>query len=312
MNDPIYNRIQIPRPTLTAASGFVCLAVAGLWAASLAGIALGTADMGVLNAIYYLPFVGLPLWLYARGRKGLGEALRLNPLPGTSVLTITLLALLTVYVASFLSYVWGLGLDALGLTMPNSAPMPLTRRELALAILTMAAFPAVFEELLFRGFVLSAWESRGTAFAIGVSAALFALLHGNLYGLPAYVLVGAVAGFVTWALDSVYAGIAYHTLYNAACLVIPFLMGGQGGAGADAAMSGAQLTALLVQSTLLEALMVMLLYGMRRRALAAGVLSIPRIRRPLTDAERLTLVLAVLLMAASTAAVHLLAAMQSY
>ena len=40
------------------------------------------------------------------------EGLRLNPLPGLSVLSLAGLALLAVYVASFLSYLWGAGLDA--------------------------------------------------------------------------------------------------------------------------------------------------------------------------------------------------------
>lgn len=311
MQDPIYNRIRIPRPTLTAASAFVCLAVAGLWLSTLAEIALGISGMAVLNAIYYLPFLGLPLWLYARRRPGLSEGMRLNPLPGLSVMTLAGLALLSVYVASGLAAAWGAGLNALGLTSPGASPMPQTKGELALSILTMAAFPAVFEELLFRGFVLSAWESRGTALAIGVSAALFALLHGNLYGLPAYVLVGLVAGFVTWALDSVYAGITYHTLYNAACLVIPFLMARDGqAADPDAALTGVRLAAALVQTTLLEGLMAAVIYVMWNRAKASGALAIPRIHRPLAYGERVTLALAVLLMAATTAIVQILAAMQ--
>jgi len=311
MQDPIYSKIEgVKRPSLTAASALVLLAVAGLWLSSLAEWALGVSGMAALNALYYLPFVGLPILLYARRHRGLGEALRLSPLPGLSVLTLALLSLLSVYVASYLSYAWSAALNALGLTAPGSAPMPQTRQELALSILTMAAFPAIFEELLFRGFVLSAWESRGTAFAIAVSTGLFALLHGNLYGLPAYLLVGVVAGFVTWALDSVYAGIAYHTLYNAACLVIPFLMSKQGGVNADADITGMRLAALLFQSTMLEALMVMILYAMRRQALSRGVVAIPRIRRPLSDRERLTLWAAVLAMVATGVIVQMLAMMQ--
>ena len=312
MQDPIYNRIEgIRRPSLTAASALVLLAVAGLWLSSLAEWALNVSGMAALNALYYLPFVGLPLLLYARRKQGLSEGLRLNPLPGLSVLTLVLLALLTVYVASFLSFLWSLALDALGLAAPGTVPMPRSRSELALSILTMAAFPAVFEELLFRGFVLSAWETRGTAFAIGVSAALFALLHGNLYGLPAYILVGAVAGIVTWALDSVYAGITYHTLYNAACLVIPFLMGPQAEVGMDAAsFSVLRTAAMVMQTMMMEGLMAITLYALWQRAKIAGVVPIPRIRRPLTDRERIALWAAVLAMAASAVIVQMLAARQ--
>lgn len=312
MQDPIYNRIEgIKRPSLTAASVFVLLAVAGLWLSSLAEWALSVQGMAALNALYYLPFVGLPLLVYALRKPGLSEGLRLNPLPGLSALALALLALLSVYVASFLSFLWSLMLDSLGLTAPGTVPMPQTRSELALSILTMAAFPAVFEELLFRGFVLSAWETRGTAFAIGVSAALFALLHGNLYGLPAYILVGAVAGIVTWALDSVYAGITYHTLYNAACLAIPFLMGPQAEVGTDAAsFSVLRTAAMVMQTMMMEGLMAIVLYALWQRAKTAGVVLIPRIHRPLADRERILLAAAVLAMAASAVIVQMLAVRQ--
>ena len=306
MIDPIYSRIEnTPRPTLTAASGFVCLAAVGLWASMLAGSALGTSDMALLNALYYLPFVGLPLLIYGRARRGLGAALRLNPPPELPLIGVTLLALLSVYAASGLSAIWGRGLDALGLSMPGSVPMPQTRREAALAILTMAAFPAIFEELLFRGFVLSAWESRGTAFAIGVSAALFALLHSNLYGLPAYLLVGAVSGLVTFATDSVYTGIVYHTVYNAAAILISYLLSGQ--EAAEGAVTPAALLSMALTALFALALMALLLTSLLRRAQSAGIEAIPRIRRPLSDRERVALLAAVLLMLASIAVVQVLA-----
>ena len=218
---------------------------------------------------------------------------------------LALLALLSVYAASGLSAIWGRGLDALGLSMPGSVPMPQTRREAALAILTMAAFPAIFEELLFRGFVLSAWESRGTAFAIGVSAALFALLHSNLYGLPAYLLVGAVSGLVTFATDSVYTGIIYHTVYNAAAILISYLLSGQ--EVAEGAVTPAALLSMALTALFALALMALLLTSLLRRAQSAGIEAIPRIRRPLSDRERVALLAAVLLMLASTAVVQVLA-----
>lgn len=306
MIDPIQNRIgSTPRPTLTAASALVCLAVAGLWLTTLAEAALSTTSVALLNALYYLPFVGLPLFICTRRVPGLSRSLRLNPPPMLSMLSVALLALMSVYAASALTAVWGMGLNALGLRAPGAYPAPQTERELLLSILTLAAVPAVFEELLFRGFVLAAWESRGTALAVCLSAGLFALLHGNLYGLPAFFLVGASAGIVAWALDSVYAAIAYHTIYNAACLVIPYLMRGQ--ANAEVAASGSMLFSLVVETLMLLGLMAVLLTSMLLRAHNRGVEPIPRIRRPLTTGERLTLAAAVLLMATSTVIVQVLA-----
>ncbi len=298
MQDPIYSKIEgVKRPSLTAASALVLLAVAGLWLSSLAELALGVSGMAALNALYYLPFVGLPILLYARRRPGLGEGMRLNPPPELPLFGVALLALMSTYAASGLSALWSAALDALGLTAPASPPVPANVYWLLWSIVVMAIFPAVFEELLFRGFVLSAWESRGTAFAICVSATLFALLHGNLYGLPAFLLVGAVAGIVTFATDSVYSGILYHTVYNAAVLFFSYMSAGQDAARPP--LTFAVLIPFALQTLLILALMGALLAALLRRARAGGVEPIPRIRRPLSDKERLTLWAAVLAMLAT-------------
>ena len=300
MQDPVYNKIEsTPRPTLFAASGFICLAAIGLWVAELILTLLPASAAGgvmvVENALYYLPFVVLPLALYMVRRPGLSEAMRLNPLPVLPTLSVALLALLSVYATSALATVWGLGLDALGLRSPGAAPVPESRQALALSIFTMAAFPAICEELLFRGFALAAWETRGTWFAVGVTSGLFALLHGNLYGLPVYLLVGAVAGFVTVALDSVYAGMVYHTVYNAACLVIPWLMAAQDGAAV--AMTPSLVLSMVLETLTILAMMAMLTASLLLRARNHGVMPIPRVRRPLEGRDRVMLAAAVAVMA---------------
>ena len=298
MQDPIYAKIEsTPRPTLFAASGFVLLAAVGLWVSTLLELLLPNAGATLINALYYLPFTVLPVGLYMLRRPGLGAGMRLNAPPLLPTLSAALLGLLSVYVASLISAAWAAGLDALGLKGLGGVPVPGNEQELIASVLSLAAMPAVCEELLFRGFVLSAWESRGTRYAIGVTAVLFALLHGNLYGIPAYLLVGAVAGFLAFALDSVYAAMVYHTVYNTACLVIPYLAAGQ--AGGDVAIDAAAIFSLAVQAVMIAAMMAMTIMTLRLRAKHAGIVAIPRIRRPLEGRERAMLLAAVLVMVAS-------------
>ena len=298
MQDPIYAKIEsTPRPTLFAASGFVLLAAIGLWVSTLLELLLPNAGAALINALYYLPFTVLPVGLYMRRRPGLGAGMRLNAPPLMPTLSAALLGLLSVYVASLISAAWAAGLDALGLRSLGGVPVPGNERELIASVLSLAAVPAVCEELMFRGFVLSAWESRGTRYAIGVTAVLFALLHGNLYGVPAYLLVGTVAGFLAFALDSVYAAMVYHTVYNTACLVIPYLAAGQ--AGGDVAIDAAAIFSLAVQAVMIAAMMAMTMMTLRLRARHAGIVAIPRIRRPLEGRERAMLLAAVLAMVAS-------------
>ena len=293
MQDPIYTEITSKeRPTVFAACALILLAAAGLWLSSLLELALPGASAAVMNLAYYLPFLALPAALYVRRRPGLFDALRPGPLSPGAALIVALLALVSVYAASAVSMPWGWMLDRLGLRSVGSTPTPSDSSEMALAILSMAALPAACEELLFRGIVLSAWESRGTRRAILVTAGLFALLHGNLYGLPVYLLVGAIAGYITWALDSLYAGIVYHTVYNAACLVLPWLLYRDGAtqAAAEAAEASAGAFVLALQLgfevMLIFSMLAALMYLVRLRAERAGLTPIPRIPRPLSRPEK--------------------------
>lgn len=298
MQDPIYNKIEgTPRPTLFAASGFVLLSVAGLWISTAIESLLPDAGMAAINALYYLPFMVLPIALYMRRHPGLGPGMRLNALPLLPTLSVILLGVLSVYIASLLSAAWSMALDALGLRGLDGIGAPQTERELLMSVVILAAVPAICEELLFRGFVLSAWESRGTWYAIGVTTALFALMHGNLYGLPAYLLVGAMAGYLSFALDSLYAAMVYHTVYNATCLAIPYLAAAN--AGGDTPVDATLVLSMVLDTAMIALMMIMVLSMLRLRARREGIEPIPRIRRPLEGRDRLMLLAAVLAMAAS-------------
>ena len=305
MQDPIYEKLnETGRPSLTAASVLMLLATLGLWLSALLDWALPQESSTLaVNAAYYLPFVALPLALWARASHPSADTLRLNPPPLLALPAVAALAILSVYVASTLSALWAYGLDALGLHNLPDVQTPMTERELALAIISMAALPGVCEELLFRGVALSAWESRGTGRAIGVTAALFALMHGNLYGLPAYLLVGAVSGCVTFALDSVYAGIVYHTVYNAAVLTISYVLSSGAKAAAGSGMDARMLAAIALETAMMAGVMALLLAALRFRARRSGILPIPRVQRPLTGKERVALLAALAAMLVSNATV---------
>lgn len=279
--------VERPRPTILAAAAVSLLATAGLWIVSLLISRMPLSDQTarefLFSAMYYLPFVALPIALYALRRPGLSASMRLNPLPPLATLAVILAAMLSVYLASVLDGAWAALLNAVGLREPEVSVEIASSRALTLAILHSAAIPAVFEELLCRGFVFAAFESRGTRLAVWVSSAIFALMHDNVYGLPAYLLVGATSAFLVFALDSLYAGIAYHTVYNALILLSLYLLPASDGAAApDAAM----LASVALDAMLAALMLFLLLRTLDRRRRALGIKAVPRIRAPLRNGER--------------------------
>lgn len=286
------------RPGIIGACVLVMIAAIGLWIAAIASGLLPEAmspDRQTLcvNLIYYIPFLGIPAAILLTRSGDVTDALRLDAVPVLPAITISILAMLSTYFASLLAAVWGIGLEALGLHSLEVADAIDTKQALLTAVITEAAIPAVFEEFLYRGIVFSAWEKRGTVKAIVVSSLLFAFSHGNLFGLPAYLFVGAMSAYLVFAMDSVYAGIIYHTVYNTTCLVVTYLTRT---VTAETAEAGMDLLSL-AGDTLMMALMAFAsLMTVRVFRKVRGIHAIPKEKAPLSRSEMLALILTFLVM----------------
>lgn len=71
----------------------------------------------------------------------------------------------------------------------------------------------IWEELLFRGYVLRTLRPYGKRFAVLGSALLFGLFHGNLLQTPYAVMIGLVLGYVTVEYSILWA-ILLHMFNN--------------------------------------------------------------------------------------------------
>ena len=76
-----------------------------------------------------------------------------------------------------------------------------------------AILAPIWEELLFRGFLLRALQPFGKRFAILGSALLFGLFHGNLLQTPYAILMGLLFGYVTVEYSIGWA-VALHMFNN--------------------------------------------------------------------------------------------------
>ncbi len=82
----------------------------------------------------------------------------------------------------------------------------------------------VLEELIFRGFLLSGFLKKMSAFhAIALSSLFFAAAHLHLGLFPVYFILGVLLGISFVRTKSLYPGIAFHAINNTlAFLVIAF------------------------------------------------------------------------------------------
>ena len=199
---------------LLAAVGLVLLDLAATLLSSIEGLNTGAASV-LLNVGYYVLFLGAPVLLYAVRRQDGLDTLRMLPLPLSRALLIALLAASALMLVSLVS-MWFLALvEATGGTAYDTAlPMPKSRAGIIGMVLQVAVLPGIFEELLFRGALLRAWEKRGGTYAVVVTTLLFAALHSTVLGLPSQLISGAIMALLVIRLNSVYASMIFHTVYN--------------------------------------------------------------------------------------------------
>lgn len=109
-----------------------------------------------------------------------------------------------------------------GLFHTASGYMPKTLGELCAAVFVIAMLPAVFEEFLFRGIVYGSLAEFNTAAAAVFSSVMFAVMHGDPYGVPGYLLLGFVLVFTVRRTGSLYSAMLVHFGNNAAALLLAY------------------------------------------------------------------------------------------
>jgi sodium transport system permease protein len=75
--------------------------------------------------------------------------------------------------------------------------------------------PALCEETLFRGLMMSGFRRLGMWPAIFVTAFLFGIAHASIYRLLPVMVLGVFLGYTVWKTRSIFAGMIVHMLNNA-------------------------------------------------------------------------------------------------
>ncbi|MBN8833158.1 MAG: hypothetical protein ABS68_05425 [Niastella sp. SCN 39-18] len=102
--------------------------------------------------------------------------------------------------------------------------------EYIVAIFIMAFFPAMFEEMLFRGamqnLLVKWWKAPLTA--IIVSSLIFSLIHFSLYLFLSRALLGFVLGLMYYKSKNIWVNIIAHFLNNFIAVTQLFILSGKG------------------------------------------------------------------------------------
>lgn len=93
---------------------------------------------------------------------------------------------------------------------------------LLLNIVSTAVLPALVEEMIFRGYILGTFRPHGDGLAVVLSAALFALFHGNVLQIPFAFILGLAMGYLTVQTDSIWPAVMLHFTNNLMSVLLSF------------------------------------------------------------------------------------------
>lgn len=96
---------------------------------------------------------------------------------------------------------------------------------LVFGLLIISLLPAISEEFMFRGVIMSSLRDRGFWYTVFVSATVFALAHMNVKQLIHPFLLGAILAFITLKTSNIAYAMCIHFINNVVALFlyqIPF------------------------------------------------------------------------------------------
>lgn len=199
-----------PTPGVSLLLFSVVLVIAFYGSLSLTKLSLPGMLLTVQYGFFLLPALAL---VYAKGYDW-RETLALRRLPWRGLLGALLIGLSGWAVAS--------GILIRLLPPPESLVKALEKilmmDERAVPIwqvwLLMAVTPALCEETLFRGVILSGLRRLGMWPALLISGLLFGLAHASIYRLLPTFFLGVLFGYAVWKTGSLWAGVICHALNN--------------------------------------------------------------------------------------------------
>lgn len=81
-------------------------------------------------------------------------------------------------------------------------------------VISSCAIAAFCEELLFRGVIESGLKKWGIKVAVGFSALIFMLMHGNAEQTVHQFIVGVIVGYVFYKTNNLWLGVLIHAFNN--------------------------------------------------------------------------------------------------
>jgi CAAX amino terminal protease len=168
-------------------------------------------DSTLVSLLRYILLFGVPILFYFQYTKQpVRHTLRLHPIRCRQILLIIAFSLLIQPFLMFLSYLSSLAFHNF---LDDSLSTTLQTPYLIL-LLTMAVFPALFEEITCRGIFLSGYRGVNLYTAALLNGLYFGMLHMNMQQFVYAFVFGFLCSLLVIGADSIWASVLAHFIIN--------------------------------------------------------------------------------------------------
>lgn len=168
--------------------------------------------------------IALPVIVYLLIKKAnFKETFRIRKLKPLHALLVFFISVAAYPVAMMLNNIMVYFLQFIGNIPSQPIPIPQNISELLVGILVIAVSPAICEEMLHRGLLLSAYEIRGSMKAVVITALFFGVFHFDLTNFLGPIFLGLLIGYYVIRTNSIFAGVLAHFTNNAIAEVAQYV-----------------------------------------------------------------------------------------
>lgn len=184
------------------------------------------SSMLLLNTVIHMLAVLIPsIILIFLVRYDLAEHLQLRKTPARNYILGLLIGVCAIPAVNIINYGYLIIVKtffhSIDMNILNQLSHPKGLPQLMLAVVTVSIYPAISEELLFRGIIQNSFMRKLTPFAsILLTGILFGMFHMSFLLFLGTCLIGIILGILTYRTKSIFPAMIAHFSNNFIALIL--------------------------------------------------------------------------------------------
>ena len=164
----------------------------------------------------------IPVVVVKMKKVSFEEVFKLNKLNTRQITFVIIITLLSLPIASFFNTLVH-AIVSIFINVSKSNTFIADKLSDYTLFFTIALSGAIWEELFFRGFLLTSFQEKFKRSSILITAILFAAIHFDISNFGGPLVFGLIFAYMVYLTNSIYAGIIGHVINNSLYVTLNYI-----------------------------------------------------------------------------------------